>query len=116
MYALIPRLPAAGSDAAKTSAMSAVLPLVMNCLVPLSTQPSAVRVARVCSAEASEPPCGSVRQKAQSSSPRAIGRRYFSFCAGVPYSRRGMHPTELCPLITVEMAPSPAATSSSASA
>jgi len=88
----------------------------MNCFAPSSTQPSAVRVARVRSADASDPPCGSVRQNAESISPRAIGFRYFSFCAAVPYPRIGMQPTELCPLITVEMAPSPAATSSSASA
>jgi hypothetical protein len=74
------------------------------------------RSARVRISPASEPLCGSVRQKALNISPRAIGRRYFSFCSGVPYSTNGMQPTELWPLMMVETAPSPAAISSSASA
>ena len=72
--------------------------------------------ARVRIAEASEPACGSVRQKAPSMRPRAIGFRNCSFCASVPNFRIGMQPTELCTLMMVEVAPSPAAISSMASA
>ena len=60
---------APGSVTAKTSAMSAVRPEVMNCFTPFSTQPLPRRSARVLRFEASEPACGSVRQKAPSTSP-----------------------------------------------
>ena len=69
MKALIPFLPLAGSVTAKTIARSAFSPEVMNCLVPFSTQWLPSRRARVLIAEASEPACGSVRQKAPSCSP-----------------------------------------------
>ena len=74
----------AGSVTAKTSAMSALRPEVMNCLTPFSTQPSPRRSARVLRFEASEPACGSVRQKAPSISPRASGFSHFSFCSAEP--------------------------------
>jgi hypothetical protein len=47
------------------------------------------------SAAASEPACGSVRQKAASIFPAAIGRRKRSFCSADPNLRIGMQPTEL---------------------
>src|SRR5512132_1949841 len=65
---------------------------------------------------ASEPACGSVSAKAPSSSPRAIGRRNRSFCRSLPNFRIGMQATELWTLMIVEQEPSPAATSSIASA
>src|SRR5258705_7864075 len=66
----MPRLAAAGSVTAKTSAMSAERPEVMNCFTPFSTQPLPRRSARVRRFEASEPACGSVRQKAPNTSPQ----------------------------------------------
>ena len=84
MKAEMPFLPASGSVTAKTMATSAVLPDVMNCFTPFSTQPALVRTARVFRAEASEPACGSVRAKAPSFSPRAMGRSHWSFWASVP--------------------------------
>ena len=112
----MPFLPASGSLTAKTMATSAFLPEVMNCLVPFRTQWLPSRRARVLMADASDPACGSVRQKQPSSSPRAIGFRKRSFCSALPNFRIGMQPTELCTLMMVEMAPSPAAISSMASA
>ena len=67
-------------------------------------------------APASEPTCGSVRQKHPSHSPRASGLRYVSFCASLPNARIGPHTTEFCTLTIVDVAPSPAAISSSVSA
>jgi hypothetical protein len=65
-------------------------------------------------AAASEPTCGSVRQKQPSCAPLASGLRNCSFCASVPKARMPQG-TELCTLMMVEVAPSPAAISSSAS-
>jgi hypothetical protein len=92
------------------------LPVVMNCLTPLSTQWSPSRTALVRIAAASEPTCGSVRQKQPSHSPLASFFRYFSFCASVPKALIGPQTTEFCTLMMVDVAPSPAAISSSASA
>jgi hypothetical protein len=104
------------SVTAKTMATWAFLPEVMNCLTPLSTQSLPSRTALVRMAAASEPTCGSVRQKQPSHSPLASGLRYCSFCASVPKARMGPHTTEFCTLMMVEVAPSPAAISSRASA
>ncbi len=112
----MPFLPASGSVTAKTIAISAFLPEVMNCLVPLSTQRLPCRRARVLIAAASEPACGSVRQKQASISPFAIGSRKRRFCSSEPYCSTGMQPTEFCTLRIVDTAPSPAAISSIASA
>jgi hypothetical protein len=73
----MPFLPASLSVTAKTMAMWAYLPVVMNCLTPLSTKSSPSRTARVVMADASEPVCGSVRQKQPSLSPRASGFSHF---------------------------------------
>jgi hypothetical protein len=116
MKALMPRRPASGSVTAKTIATCAFCPEVMNCLAPLTTHRLPWRRARVLIAAASEPACGSVRQKHDSISPRAIGTRKRRFCSSEPYCRIGMQPTELCTLRIVETLPSPAAISSSASA
>jgi hypothetical protein len=67
-------------------------------------------------AAASEPTCGSVRQKQPSCAPLASGLRNCSFCASVPKARMGPHTTELFTLMMVEVAPSPAAISSRARA
>ena len=44
------------------------------------------------------------------------GTRYFCFCASLPNANIGPHTTEFCTLTMVDVAPSPAAISSSASA
>ena len=84
MKALMPRRPASGSVTAKTIATCALAPEVMNCLVPLTTQRLPWRRARVLIAAASEPACGSVRQKQASISPAAIGMRNRCFCSAEP--------------------------------
>jgi hypothetical protein len=71
MNADMPFFPAALSVSANTIATSALAPVVMNCLTPFSTYESPRRSARVAIALASEPVCGSVRQKQPSCSPPA---------------------------------------------
>ena len=107
----MPRLPAPRSVTAKTIATSAVLPDVMNCLTPSITQSLPSRTATVRSAAASEPACGSVRQNAPSLRPAASGRSQRSFCSSLPQASRIEHTSELTATI-VDVAPSPAATSS----
>ena len=111
----MPFLPAALSVTANTMATSACLPVVMNCLTPLSTHSLPSRTALVRIAEASEPTCGSVRQKQPSFSPRASGLSQASFCASLPKRLRMPQGSEFCTLTMVEVAPSPAAISSSVS-
>ena len=81
---LMPRLPAAGSLAAKTMAISAIEPEVMNCFTPESRQPLPSRRARVFRFEASDPACGSVSAKAPIASPRATFVSHFRFCSSLP--------------------------------
>ena len=75
----MPFLPAPLSVTAKTTAMSAFLPEVMNCFTPFSTYSLPLRSARVVIAEASEPTCGSVSAKAPSIFPCASGFRNLFF-------------------------------------
>jgi hypothetical protein len=112
----IPFLPAALSVTANTTATSAFFPVVMNCLTPFSTKQSPSLCARAAIAPASDPTCGSVRQKHPSASPRASGTSRRSFCASVPKPLIGPQTTEFWTLTIVETAPSPAAISSSATA
>jgi hypothetical protein len=65
---------------------------------------------------ASEPTCGSVRQKAPSISPRASGTSQRCFCASLAQAIMIEQTGQLFTEITVEVAPSPAATSSRISA
>ena len=111
----MPFLPAPLSVTAKTTAMSAFLPEVMNCLTPFSTYSLPLRSARVVIAEASEPTCGSVSAKAPSMRPCARGLKNFSFCAALPYPDR-MPATRLFTATMVAVAQSPAAISSQATA
>ena len=79
-----PFLPSSGSVTANTMAIFARLPLLTNCLVPLSTQSplsSTARVRRLC---ASEPACGSVRAKQPMARPLASSGSQVSCCSGVP--------------------------------
>ena len=59
---------------------------------------------------------GSEQQKEQFLTPLASGVRNCSFCCSLPKRRIGTQPTELCTLMMVEQAPSPAAISSRAMA
>ena len=106
-------MPAAGSVTANTIAMSAFLPEVINCLVPLSTKSSPSLTALVLIFAASLPACGSVRQNAASFLPLARGFRKSVICCSLPNCKMGMQPTELVTLMMVEQAASPAAISSS---
>ncbi|MNF95021.1 hypothetical protein D3C84_777570 [compost metagenome] len=111
-----PFLPSSGSVTAKTMASLARLPLLTNCLAPLSTHwpsRSSARVRRLC---ASEPACGSVRQKQPMAWPLARSGNQLSCCTEVPYLSRGPQPTELWMLISAPRAPSPAEISSTARA
>ena len=113
----MPFLPRALSVTANTIATSAFLPVVMNCLTPFSTQCVALALGarrdragvradlRLGEAEAAE---------AARRAPAASGS--FSFCASVPNALSGPQTTEFCTLTIVEVAPSPAAISSSATA
>lgn len=84
MKAEIPLLPAALSVTANTTATSAYLPDVMNCFTPFRMYASPSRSARVVIAAASEPTCGSVRQKQPIFAPVASGLRYSAFWASLP--------------------------------
>ncbi len=85
MKALMPLCFCSGSAIAKTISRSAWAPLVMKFFIPLSTQSSPSRTARVCWLAASVPAFGSLRQKAPSFSPFASGVRKSRFCAASPY-------------------------------
>jgi hypothetical protein len=116
----MPFLPAALSVTAMTMATSPFLPLVMNCLTPLSTYSSPslpfTNAAVVLRPPASEPTCGSVRQKAPSISPRASGLRKRCFWSSLPKAIRIEQTGQLLTLTTVDVPPSPAAISSRISA
>jgi hypothetical protein len=116
MKAERPFLPSPGSVTAKTIATEARLPLVTNCLLPFSTHWPLRSSARVFSAAASLPECGSVRQKQPITRPAAISPSQRSFCAFEPHATMGPQPTELCTLISVAVDAQPAAISSMASA
>ena len=109
----MPFLPAPLSVTAITMATSPCLPLVMNCLTPLITYSPPCLTAVVRKEDASEPTCGSVRQNAPSSSPRASGVSHCFFCASLPYIIRMALTGQLVTLMVVLTPPSPAAISSS---
>ena len=65
---------------------------VVQIFDPFSTHCSPSRVAVVTAPAASEPPPGSERNWAQTSSPRSIGGMWRRFCSSVPNSSRmAMH-------------------------
>ena len=68
-----------------TSAVMSVPELVMNALLPLITQWSPSRTARVCVPPASEPKPGSVSPNAASASPEVSRGSQRRFCSSVPY-------------------------------
>src|SRR3546814_7678913 len=79
---------------------------VQTCDLPILTTngPSACFTARQRMAVASEPDCGSVSAKAPISSPSAIARTYFCFCASVPWVRMPLQNSELLTDMMVECA------------
>ncbi|SHS67911.1 Uncharacterised protein [Mycobacteroides abscessus subsp. abscessus] len=66
------------------TATSAIDPLVIHILVPLSTQSLPSRRACVRMPPGLDPKSGSVRPKHPSSSPVAILGSHFCFCASLP--------------------------------
>src|SRR5215813_7771104 len=94
----------------------ACLPVVMNCLTPLTIHSPPASSARVRIAAASEPACGSLRQKQPRSSPRASCGSHQLFWLSLPKLRIGPHTTEFWTLTIVAHDASPAAISSSTSA
>src|SRR3954447_3232512 len=89
-----PRIPS--SVFAQTTATSARVPLVIHCLEPLSTQPSAVRLAVVRMPPGLEPKSGSVRPKQPIASPEASLGIQRSFCSCEPKVWMGYITSELC--------------------
>ena len=75
---------ASGSVTAITMTNAAVFALEEKNFQPLITHSSPSRTARVLNWVGSAPPSGSVIEKQENTSPSSSGRRYFSFCSGVP--------------------------------
>src|SRR5690554_6503518 len=90
-----PFLPSSGSVTAKTIAKPARLALLINCLLPLSTQCSPSSTALVRRLLDSEPACGSVKQKQASVCPEANCGTHSFLCCSVPQFKMGVQPSEL---------------------
>ena len=112
----MPFLPAAGSVTAMTMATPAMLPEVMNCLLPFSLHPPSTLVARVRMAAASDPASLSVRAKQPIMRPAIRSGRNRACCAGVPNVSRPETSRLFWMETMVDKAPSAAASSASASA
>ena len=69
---------------AQTMATSATLPLVIHCLLPLSTQSSPSRLATVRMAAGLDPASGSVSPKQPIFSPAAMAGSHSCFCSSLP--------------------------------
>ncbi|MNP38632.1 hypothetical protein D3C76_1321560 [compost metagenome] len=80
----MPFLPSSGSVTAKTMASPARRALLTNCLAPLITQCSPCSSARVRRLWASEPACGSVRQKQPITCPLARRSSQVCCCSALP--------------------------------
>ena len=100
----------------KIRAKSAVEPEEINCLEPFTIYRLPRSSALVRRLDASEPACGSVRQKQPRISPRAAGRRNLSFCSFDPNWLIGPQTTEFCNPTRRPQAPSAAEISSITSA
>jgi hypothetical protein len=111
----MPFLPAVLSVTAKTMATCAYLPVVMNCLTPLNTKWSPSRVGT--GGDRRGIGAGVRLGQAEAAEHVATGQRLqvFSFCASLPYFMVMPQASEFCTLTMVEVAPSPAAISSSIS-
>ena len=82
-----PRTPS--SERAQTTAMSAMPPLVIQSLLPFSTQSEPSRRAEERIEAGSEPASGSVSPKQPIASPAAIGGSHSCFCSSEPYFQIG---------------------------
>ena len=116
MKAEMPLLPCAGSVTAITTATCATPALVMKALVPLRTQLSPSRVARVFIAAASEPEPGSVSPHAPSVLPLRERGQILPFCSGEPKSAMWLVQSELWAHIVMPTEPSTRLSSSTARA
>ena len=88
-----PRTPSS-SVRAQTTATSAMPPLVIHILVPLSTQSPPSRRALVRIPAGLEPKSGSVRPKQPTTSPAAMGGSQRRFCSSEPYFQIGYMASE----------------------
>src|SRR3546814_18396072 len=110
--AVIPRAALSGSVIANSTMYFATGPEVIQLFLPLTTNvPSACFTARQRMAVESEPDCGSVSATAPISTPSAIARTYFCFCASVPCARQTLQNRELVSDMQVEAEASAAAIS-----
>ncbi len=96
---------------AQMTPRSAIVPLVIHILAPLSTQSVPRCLACVFMLAGSEPPCGSVRPKQPISSPRAMRGRYFCFCSSEPKAQIGYMHSEDCTDTKLRMPESPRSSS-----
>src|SRR5229473_6768558 len=95
---------ASGSVWANTTSVPAMLPPVMNCLVPLRTYSLPWRLARVFIAAASEPLPVSESAYAATCSPDARGGQSRFFCSSEPATRIGYDPSAWTARISDEVA------------
>jgi hypothetical protein len=103
------------STLAHTTREVAMGELVIHILVPVSTQPSPSRRARVFMLPGSLPLSGSVRPKQPTISPVAIWGRKRCFCSSLPYLASGHMTSEPCTLAKLRRPLSPYSSSCSAS-
>lgn len=96
---------------AHTIAQSAMLPLVIQRLVPLSTKPPSTRLARVIMPPGLEPKSGSVSPKQPIASPRAMRGSQCRFCASDPKVRIGYMTSDDCTLANERRPESPRSSS-----
>ena len=108
-----PRMPLAPSSSvcAQTTATSATEPLVIHILVPLSTQSSPSRLARVRMPAGLEPKSGSVRPKQPIASPAAIRGSQVCFCSSLPNFQIANIASEPCTETRLRTPESPASSS-----
>ena len=100
---------------AHTTATSAIPPLVIHILVPLSTQSSPSRRAVVAIEPGSDPESCSVSPKQPISSPAAMPGSHRCFCSSEPYFQIGNIASEPCTDTKLRNPESPASSSRHAS-
>ena len=108
-----PRMPP--SLRAQTTATSAIPPLVIHILVPLSTQSDPSRRALVRIDDGSDPESGSVSPKHPMTSPAAMRGSHSSFCSSDPKAQMGNMASEPCTETKLRVPVSPASSSMQAS-
>src|SRR5690606_14610806 len=107
-----PRIPLGSSPVwAHTTATSATEPLVIHILVPLSTQTSPPRRARVRIPAGVDPQSGPVVPEHAPSSPAAIPRSQACFCSSLPSFQSAYMASEPCTDTILRTPESPASSS-----